>query len=139
MANIFQNGDPVNVDALNDLVSRLVTLEAQNGQLFNTTSMLNNNMQTVSKIPIVYSGTETVSIAANGLQVIDITSKLNLRYTSAQPPTVVATVASTLKAKDQVSVSVHKSAGTWKIYVTSNTAKDTLHINWISVYMQAAN
>jgi hypothetical protein len=135
MAFVFQEGEPLNVSALNEMSTRLSKLDGTLSAMTKAGDIVEGLLG--SSVPIITGNRESVDLVANGVVSINIADKLSKKYTgNTENPWIIVGLGGKLNAKEVVSATVHGTGLQKTIYVTSNVKKDNFGIYWIAVYMR---
>ena len=130
---LFQQGDPINVESLNALDTRLVSLEGNLNALTSQTKGISG--QLASGLPIIRSGqTDAISIT-NGFGSIGFTVP---DLIASDNPVVLVSCASPISAKQTVSVTVSPDGSHPKYKATvTGTGISKIFVNWVAVGTRA--
>ena len=131
MANVFEEGEPLNVVALSDMYTELQKLRGQFGSFTSAGDVVNSLLGPT--VPVMASGTDIVSVTAGTPFSIDITDQLSKIFLNGESPIVVASHGNNYSSGEVTSVSSHAANGRVKIYILSNKSKD-IRYNWIATY-----
>jgi len=131
MANVFEEGEPLNVVALGEMYTELQKLRGQFGSFTAAGDIVNSLLGPT--IPIIAYGSDIVSVTAGTPFSIDITDQLSKKFLSGESPIVVASHGSNYSSGEVTTVSSHAAGGRVKIYILSNKSKD-IRYNWIATY-----
>ena len=138
MANVFQEGEPLNVTSLNEMYTELVKLRGNFGAMATAGDIVDSLLGPT--VPVIAGKRESVNLVANGVVTISIADELSKKYTGkTETPWVVVGLGGKLNAKEVVSATVHGSGLQKTIYVTSNVSKENFGIYWIAVYLRPLN
>lgn len=132
MANVFNDGDPLNIDTLNTMYTDLLKLKGQVAALSGGTSASGNNQEPT--IPVIHVGSARVSATKN---ILSTTSGIDVgkgtTFRAGEIPRIVCAVRSTLKSGQQVSASIVDYTGTPTLHVMSNL-DDSIQVDWICIF-----
>lgn len=132
MANVFNDGDPLNIDTLNTMYTDILKIKGQVAALSGGTSSNNANQEPT--VPVIHIGSARVNVTKN---VLSTTSAIDVgkgtTFRSGELPRIVCSVRSTLKSGQQVSASIIDYTGTPTLHVMSNE-NDSIQIDWICIF-----
>jgi hypothetical protein len=135
MANVFQEGEPLNVTSLNEMYTELVKLRGNFGAMSQADDIVDSLLG--PSVPVITGRREEVDLKKDEVVSINISDQLSKVYTGkTETPWIVTSLGGKLNAKDVVSVSVHGTGLQKTIYVTSNVNKGNFGIFWIAVYLR---
>ena len=142
MANnpaLFEEGEPLNVDKLNDLVTATNTNAGTISSLSNSTVAIQGTLK--KGFPIIEAGQVDVTVSAANAKANKY-GKTNITLSNIQASeflSIVATPYSVMTGKETISVSISGKYPVFTIAVTgSSTWDDTAtKINWIAVGFRA--
>lgn len=142
-ASLFQQGEPLNIDALNQLYNDIVSATASIATISGQNATITNSLS--AGVPIIATGrVDFGNMGAAKLDKRSITAELNGKYDFAkgEAPFIVASASSALNANDILTVSVQGgvSAGSanYNIYVATGPKwSGPVYVNWIAVYFRA--
>lgn len=138
MANVFQEGEPLNVTSLNEMYTELVKLRGNFGAMSTAGEIVDSLLGPT--VPVITGNRESIDLKANDVVSISIADKLSKKYTgNTENPWIIVGLGGKLNAKEVVSATVHGSGLQKTIYVTSNVKKDNFGIYWIAVYLRPLN
>lgn len=129
----FQQGEPLNIDALNALWSDARSATASINALSTTTAGITGSLS--SGIPIFDSDSISFGTVAKSSNVSKTISFSKIDPTKDTGISVVASCSSTLtSAGDLISVAAKGSGTTWTIYVTTGPSwTGAVTVNWIAL------
>lgn len=136
MANVFQEGEPLDVTALNDMYTRLTKLEGVFGSMTSAGSIVSNVLgPTVPVIDLGYI--PPITVAAGAVQTYNMSTLLAKKFTGLGTPYLTATPMTDLNGKDSLSLTID-GAGLDKIINISNTSSRTLKVavHWHAIFLK---
>lgn len=134
MAERFNQGDPLDINLLNDMLDKVNKAEATTTAISGQTSGIQNNLR--SGFVVAEGGLESISIS-QGLGSKSITL-VNIK--KEELLTIVGSLSSVLdKATDSgISVSVHGSYPNYRLYAaTGKTFSGNVNIRWLAVGLRS--
>lgn len=136
MANVFQEGEPLDVTQLNQMYTDIVKLQAVFGSMTSAGSIVGNLLgPTVPVIDLGYI--PAVTIGAGKVATIDISTLLAKKFTGVGTPMVTITPFTELSAKDSISASLAGSGLDKIIYITNNgTTSQKVGITWHAIFLK---
>ena len=136
MANVFQEGEPLDVTQLNQMYTDLVKLQAQFGAMTSAGNIVTNLLG--STVPVIDLGfISSKSISPGAVAEYPMNSLLAKKFTANTIPTLTVTPFAQLSAKDAISISIG-GAGLEKIVYVTNTGASTLRValSWHAIYLK---
>lgn len=131
MANVFNDGDPLNIDTLNLMYTDILKLKGQVAALSGGTSSNNPNQEPT--IPVIHIGSARLSVTKGVLATTPVDVGKGTTFRTGEIPRIVCAVRSTLKANQQVSAAIIDYTGTPTLHVTSNE-NDSIMVDWICIF-----
>lgn len=124
---IFNEGEPLDPNKLNQLQTNLAEIYKTSNSLYNATV----NDQGSASVPLVYFGRVTTgSLTAN--RAVTVTLPFPSTFNIDQETFVIASVAQSV-GNDIISVSARKDASQYVAFVVSNTTRSGVALSYLMV------
>ena len=138
MANVFQEGEPLNVTSLNEMYTELVKLRGNFGSMTSAGEIVDSILGPT--VPVIAAYREAIDVKKGVVSTLSIYDKLSKTYNGkTESPIIIAGLGGQLSSGQTASVSVHGSGLQKTLYLTTNFDRNDFGVYWVAVYLKPIN
>ena len=136
MANVFQEGQPLDVVQLNQMITDIAKLQGVFGSMTTAGSIVSNLLGPT--VPIIDLGyIAAIKVSPGKRETMDLESLLARKFAGLGTPIVTVTPITELNNSYSISVSLYGEGINKKVYIINNGKTEvSVAMNWQAIYLK---